>query len=209
MKLFTYFILISLTLITLITSCEQDPPPNDTTIIIGYLLEYGPEEVPLKEKAIYLQECDGNHDSFGCWTVDTFYTNTDGYFYHEFQHKLGSYQIVPASISGYYDIEDYVINVGKSNQMTLIADPYAWLKIHVKNTNPVNDSDRINFVGGWAGGSSDIYYGTNVDFVDIKRVRGNRQHYIKWWVTKNNNMQVFEDNLTYGAHDTIEYEILY
>jgi hypothetical protein len=197
-------------ILLLILSCNKDEFDNSKTVVKGYLLEYGSED-PLKNITGYIVECDGEVFGGGsCWPVDSFATNNDGYFYHEFKHTpTGVYVYQFEQIENYYKIDVRYINEGALNDHIHYVDPHSWIKLHVKNINPFDDSDNIRYVGGWGGGSPNNNYGMNVDFIDYRRARGNRENYLKWWVIKNGETNVYSDTVYYEAHDTIFYEILY
>ncbi len=190
------------------SSCDRKSALSDTTIVRGYLLEYGTED-PLPDVAVYLQECGGEFGSFGCWTVDTFYTNDEGFFYHEFQHESPSYQVSFSRLSDYYEVREIILNTGKSNERIRYADPYAYIMLHIKNIDPYNIGDYIEYSGGWAGGSSMPLVGESIDSFILKDVMGNRTQFVNWWVTKDGQSQNFSDTLYCPAHDTMLFEIFY
>jgi hypothetical protein len=197
----------------LLTGCfkEYSSPPGNTRIQ-GFLLEYGSEK-PLEGIALYLKEITSTSTtsgSFGTTTVNSFYTDDEGYFNYEFEDDgtkgyIASYQKIP----GYYDVDFLTVNTGNNIGLQRFADPYAWLKLHIKNVNPVNGSDNIRITGSWAGGSPDDNFGTEINFFQVERVRGNRDTKINWWVTKNGSTQKDTALVYCTAHDTTFFEILY
>jgi hypothetical protein len=104
--------------------------------------------------AIYLQDCHGEVlGSITCTTIDTFYTDLKGEYDYEFVHDpVGNYYCeIEKDVEGYFQIEGFAINKGL-NEFTRYADPEAWIKLHVKNTSPVNEYSNYWFMGGWESG---------------------------------------------------------
>lgn len=203
------YLLVFATLMLTVT-CGKDNFDKSKTVVSGYLLEYG-SEVPLSNVTGYIAACDGTvFGGGGCWPIDSFLTNNDGSFYHEFKHDpTGVYVYDFEQIENYYKIDWRSIHEGALNEYVHFVDPYSWIKLHVKNVDPFDEYDNIQYVGGWGGGSPIDHYGTEVDFIDYRRARGNRENYLKWWVIKNGETNVFSDTVYYEAHDTTFYEILY
>ena len=205
MKNKTYLLLI--TVLLFISACRKSEAPDSKTSIRGHLLEYG-TEAPLANVKIYLGSCEGGLlEPLYCSTIDSFYTDENGYF--DYETNAESVDLCTFEpVDGYYPIGNYVINRGV-NEFTQYADPEAWLELHVKNVDPVNGEDNIRISGSWAGGSPEDNFGTNIDFIKAEKVRGNRDTKINWWVTKQGTTTVFRDTILISSHDTVFYEILY
>jgi hypothetical protein len=207
------FLLILLTV--LLTGCFKEySSPSGTTRIQGFLLEYGSEK-PLEGIALYLKEITSTSTtsgSFGTTTVDSFYTNEDGYFNYEFEDDgtkgyIASYQKIP----GYYDVDFLTVNTGNNIGLQSFADPYAWLKLRVKNVNPVNQNDKIRFGHPYSSSGSgwQELYGTDVDEIYLWQGKGYYSNDLIWKVSKLGISTEYKESLFLPAHDTMYYEILY
>jgi hypothetical protein len=207
-KIILFQILFSLLFLWM--GCKKDPFDNKT-VIEGYVLEYGSEK-PLPGVAIYLKKVEGELLGPTYWiTLDTIFTDSDGYVYYEYNHNNMTIDAcVFSTPDGYYPIDLVSINTRRLNDISRLVDPYAHLNLHIKNINPVSQSDRIRFAYQFGGPSGwQELYGEAVDEVFDWTVRGNFPSYILWKVTKNNNTLEYSDTLYCSAHDTTFYEIFY
>ena len=127
------------------------------TRIEGQVLEYGSNK-PLAGAEIFLQESIYESWSGGgnYITIDTFYSDNEGKYSIEFQHlpSTDSYNVsyqVEAHSFWYYP-ETKSMEIGYGHRRNIILDPYSWIKIHIKNMNPYNLSDKMATSGPWGGG---------------------------------------------------------
>ncbi|HRI01477.1 MAG TPA: hypothetical protein PK006_10535, partial [Saprospiraceae bacterium] len=88
----------------------------------------------------------------------------------------------------------------------IILDPYAWIKVFVKNTMPFDEMDYC-FTSSDGGGGG--HFGKDVDTTEIHLASGNRKTQILWRVHKNNTIKEYTDSLYIKAHDTAQYHINY
>ena len=171
--------------------------------VSGYVLEYGTLE-PIEGARVYLIA--------GISSVtDKVITDMSGRYEFKRPHReTGTVLSLYAFADDYYDIIEADVPLPwKKQEIDIVMDPYAWIKLHIKNTNPFDHNDLLSFSGEWGGGSLPDYYGMNVDLYYLQKVYGNRFIDIYWGVTKNNNFNFSQDSVFTVAHDTVDFEILY
>jgi hypothetical protein len=204
-----YTILI-IPLLLLLTQCRKD---NKTTFIktSGKILEFGSNK-PIKNAKVGIYS-EGGEFLGSTWTklLDTTRTDATG-FYHFDKDNLdkGSSFFISAVAEKYYafDPNNYLVTGKEVLNNNIVLDPFAWIKVHVKNVNPFNDADSI-LLGSVVGDLRGLYIGKNIDAIYINKVQGNTQMSASWIVIKNSIRSRFSDTIAIPAHDTLNYEILY
>ena len=152
--------------------------------------------------------------------IDSTVTNNNGEFSFDLTAKKGMDYAVTAMVDKYYylyDTEWIFIAEGKANYVVIGLQPEAFLKIHIKNTQPYDFNDLITIGGDWNNTAPHNYYGIDVDtfVVNINHignanpVSGNNNVNIIWWITKNNIETEHSDSVYCLAFDTTVYEINY
>jgi len=177
--------------------------------VSGYVLEYGTLD-PIEGARVYLVGGSAGGVSGPNWNlVDTFITGPDGkYAFRRSEEPVIVALYVYAD--QYYDIIEKAVKFPERKQeIDIVMDPYAWIKLHIKNTNPYDINDLFSFSGEWGGGSLPDYYGMNVDLYYLQKVYGNRFIDVYWGVTKNNKFNFSQDSVFTVTHDTVDFEILY
>lgn len=210
MKNQIYLFLVFILFISI--SCQKKDEFENKTIIEGYILEYGSEE-PLVNLPIYLLELESS-EIFGSqvWrTIDSVFTDENGYVYYEFNHNEMTIDLCSFSQSDkHFEIEEKVVNSRQINDISQLADPHAWIKIHVLNVNLVDGTDLIDVTGPWGGGGLDnVFYGSMVNVIIKEKIRGKRNTSLSWFVRKNGVESKLRDTIYTAAHDTTFYQILY
>lgn len=206
------YTLLIIPLLFLLTQCRKD---NKTTFIktSGKILEFGSNK-PIKNAKVGIYE-EGGEFLGSTWTklVDTTRTDAAG-FYHFDKDNLdkGSSFFISAAAEKYYtyDPNNYLVTKQEVLNNDIVLDPFAWIKVHVKNVNPFDDNDRIllgNVVGPSNGAMT--YIGRNIELNFINKVTGNRDMLADWVVRKNGIGILHLDTIKITAHDTLFYEILY
>lgn len=197
--------------LVMLSSCGKEDEFENKTIIQGDILEYGTEE-PLTNLPIYLlQLVSGGVFEPQSWrTVDTIYTDENGHVYYEYNHNRKEIDLCSfAQSNRHFEIEEKVVNTRQVNDISQLVDPRAWFKIHVKNVTQ-ETGDLIDVSGPWGGGSNwDMFYGSSVDTMIIRKIRGNKDTAISWLVQRNGANTKLRDTIYTPGHDTTFYEILY
>ena len=205
------YTLLIIPLLLLLTQCHKDKTTYIKTS--GKVLEFGSNK-PIKNAKVGIYE-EGGEFLGSTWTklVDTTRTDAAG-FYHFDKDNLdkGSSFFISAVADKYYayDPNNYLVTGQDVLNNNIVLDPFAWIKVHVKNVNPFNDRDSIllgNLVG--PANATMIYVGKSVELNFINKIPGNRDMRATWTVAKNNIGQYFVDTIKIPAHDTLFYEILY
>lgn len=218
MKFINFFLLIILIISAGIFSCNKEDPPasdsvfiGDSTKVEGRILEYGNNK-PIPNATVVLREglVYGFSGSPGYENIDTQYTDASGYYKFYFKHRVSG---INSKYAFLYDIRVYAnqyfrtesgVQHGWWNKnRNIILNPYAWIKVYIKNVNPFDEMDYL-----WLGGGGN-YYGTNIDTSEILLVFGNRMEIIVWFIGHNKIKARVEDSIFVIAHDTLFYEILY
>ena len=202
-------ILFSVLLLSLGSCDDNTPEILPHTIVKGRVLEYGTNEPVAGAKVNLLGGEWSLGGSFGS-IQDTFLTDADGYYEFTFKPKEGYIYYLDAEKEQYWDfIPTLDFSDYKENNLDIVLDPEAYLELHVKNINPFDNNDNIRYSGFWSGGAAQDNLGVNIDFFDIKTVRGNRGVHIYWNVSKNGNSTFYEDTVYCKKHDMTSYEIFY
>ncbi len=183
------------------TSCEKE---ITHTKIEGRILEYG-SGLPLEGAKVVLSRAStGNPNGQLHYSgQDTLITGKDGCYHFDFEHDNNSTLFLFVYKENYFDYEnDFLSSI--TTYRDHFIDPHAYLHLHVKNVNPVDDGDRIRL-----GGGGDVFHGINIDKIIIEKRRGNRQNDLTWYVEKNSQGSTFHQSFYLLAHDTTYYEIFY
>lgn len=199
---------MALTLPLFWTSCDDGM--LDYTKISGIVRDAGKgTPIPDAKVILYIKEGIAFNSGPG-FPIDTIISDANGYYEYVFNHELGYIYSVQAEKTGYWEVEptsDFI--EGKETEVNLHIYPLAWLKIHVKNVNPFDENDNMQYAGGWTGASPQDNFGTGVDFYDIIDVKGNKDISITWLVIRNNQMTQYWDTIYCEGHKTTEYELFY
>ena len=191
-----------------LASCSKSKMEN--TIAQGRILAYGTNK-PVAGARVSLQGCTYSWQGGGyCNIIDSTITQSDGKYHFNFVGESTDNYIVFVKADGYHK-NDYLINdfhTDFTHDITL--DPYSWIRLHVKNIRPFDSQDLVSLAGPWGGGGGkDIFYGTSIDTVTLRQVRGNQKVDLSWLIRKNGMDTTPRDTIYIAAHDTINYEILY
>lgn len=204
-----YTILI-IPLLLLLSQCRKD---DKTTFIktSGKVLEFGSNK-PIKNAKVGIYE-EGGAFLGSTWTklVDTTRTDATGFYHFDIGDlDKGSSFFISAAADKYYayDPNNYLVTKQEVLNNDIVLDPFAWIKVHVKNVNPFNDRDSI-LLGNVVGTIPMTHVGKNIELNYINKVFGNRDMQADWVVRKNGIGKSFIDSIKIPAHDTLKYEILY
>lgn len=203
-------IVLLIPFILLLVQCHKEP--TSTFIkMSGKVLEYGTNK-PIANAKVGIYE-EGGEFLGATWTrlLDTTRTDANGFYYFDKPNlDKGSSFFIAATANKYYayDPNSYLITGQVVTNNDIVLDPFAWIKVHVKNVNPFDDRDSI-FLDGIVGTLSGIHIGNNVDLNYVNTIRGNRPMEASWTIIKNNIRKIYADTLRINAHDTLKYQIFY
>ena len=197
-------------LLLVMAQCHKD----STTAYIkvsGKVLEFGSNK-PVKNAKVGIYE-EGGTFLGGTWTklVDTTRTDANGIYRLEKGNlDKGSSFFISAFADKYYtyDPNNYLVTGQDVTNNNIVLDPFAWIKVHVKNVNPFNDRDSI-LLGNVVGTIPMTHVGKNIELTYINKVFGNLKMEAQWSVGKNGIWKFKTDTIYITAHDTLNYEILY
>ena len=145
--------------------------------------------------------------------VDSVFTDNDGnYIFSRNDNPASGYYLIITK-DKYQRAEP---SRGFNNDVKQTFDyqlqPYAWVKIHLKNVNPFNNNDWVQIYASFArslSSNDNIYIGINVDKIIYEPTNGNNKiliyyKYIKSNIKFRDSIEVFTP-----AHDTIPLDIFY
>ncbi|MFT5261652.1 MAG: hypothetical protein ACI8YQ_000376 [Polaribacter sp.] len=188
-------------------SCDKDDP---ITAISGHVTTLGTTDPVVDAKIVlYGGVSNGNFSNPGTYVsrIDSVYTDVAGFY--EFSFDASRYPVLDmvAEKESYFtkDVKQGLVS-RRENVADIVMDPFAWLKLHVKNVMPVNVDDGISVDGSWGGGGVLDTWGETVDEMIIVKVIGNKEHFVKWNVNGASN---FIENVYCPAQDTTLFEIFY
>ncbi len=193
------FLLLSI-LSFAITSCNKD----NSTSIEGRVLEED-TNMPLPNKMVYIYRTESVFlGSYSEYSVDTIFSDSNGNYKWMTPDKGTDVLDIKAIDPLYFTKITYSINTGKNKGKDLILQPKAWIRYHVKNTKPFDDSDRIK-----TGFLDSPLYGQDINDSFMVQGGGNKKNFVYWFVTKNNIQKEFRDSVFIKGLDTLDYNINY
>jgi hypothetical protein len=202
-----FFVLVSFSF--LMVQCRKET--NNFIKVSGKVLEFGTNKPIANAKVGIYSE--GGAFLGTTWSnlVDTTRTDANGFYSIEKQGiDNGSSFYVSAAANKYYtfDPTKYVATGQDVMNNDIVLDPFAWIKVHVKNVNPFDENDKIG-LGNGIGTLQIFYLGKNIELNHVNKLKGNSPITIDWSVTKNGILKEFRDTIKISAQDTLKYEILY
>jgi hypothetical protein len=196
-----FFVLVSFSF--LMVQCRKES--NNYIKVSGKVLEFGSNKPIANAKVGIYSEGGAFLGSTWSNLVDTTRTDANGFYSIEKQGiDNGSSFYVSAAANKYYtfDPTKYLATGQDVTNNDIVLDPFAWIKIHVKNVNPFGDNDKFIINGS-------TYEGKNFEQNFTFKVIGNKNLPLGWSIQKNNVWRSFSDSTKIVAHDTLKYEILY
>ncbi|HLF64118.1 MAG TPA: hypothetical protein VI603_10210 [Saprospiraceae bacterium] len=196
-------LLVSVFLFTLCTGCVESHKGLDVS---GYVLEYGTLD-PVEGARVYLVGGSAGGVYGPNWNlVDTFITGPDG----KYSFRRSEEPVIVALYvyaDQYYDIIEKAVKFPERKQeIDIVMDPYAWLKLNVRIVD-FNPDLILRYYGG--GGTHGNYLLGGGEINELNLIQGNRYQRIAWSATVGNNMEPFLDSIYVSAFDTVYYEIQY
>ncbi len=208
MKNLQFFLLCAL---LSLLSCDKDDP---ITAISGHVTTLGTADPVVDAKIVlYGGTSNGNLSNPGTFVdrIDSVYTDAAGFY--EFSFDASRYPVLDmvAEKESYFtkDVKQGLIS-RQENVADIVMDPFAWVKLHVKNVMPVNVDDGILVSGSWGGGGTLNTAGQNVDEIKILKLRGNKEYDLRWTVIKSGIGELsYKETFTLSPQDTTLFEIFY
>ncbi len=198
--------ILALLVLIVFSSCRKEGSTGPR-IWEGRVLEYGSDK-PVAGARVYLWE--GSSEWWGQsseYRIDSTESAADGSFRFSYERVGGRYYRITGGADQYYPGEAFLERTS-STRADLVLDPYAWVRIHVKNVNPVNENDFLSLNTNSC--SERAFLGMSVDQFTVCQYRGNREYsfiYSTVRAGKGDENRTFE--FSTGAIDTLEYELFY
>ena len=145
MKKVIYIIFALLLILIGLYSCRKYLLKRTTAKV--YVTEKGSNKV-VENASVALMEVDpGEFLGVPSYTlIENCMTDNNGYCEFEFKHDNSASYEVQAKHDSYYvnrEKRSYKVEKGKNNEIDIPLQPEAWLKVYVKNVNPVGSGDRL------------------------------------------------------------------
>jgi hypothetical protein len=204
----SFFILL-VPLLLCLAHCKKQR--SDITVVEGFAYEFGTKKALVGASIWIVGPTSGC--TFGNCPLEEIAnsrvkTDANGHYRIEFRHESAGYYEMRGFFKALYTFPtEYRVVVGEINSFKLLFVPPAWLAVHVKNVNPVNNNDSI--VLNAPGFPSTTLAGTNINETRIRLVEGNSNQYITYWVTKRGIESVKRDSILCTGHDTTHYYLNY
>ena len=202
-KSFNLFIIVLL--ISFLGGCKKDK----STRIEGRVLEKGSKK-PVAGAKIIFSECVAGEGTFSpsvCLDLESTLTDADGkYVFVKASDTAERYRIRAEKDNYGKPVEVYQVATAgeKTKNMDFTLPAFAWVKFHVKNVNPVDESDYV--ITPW----SYKFYGKNIDTIyTTDGFLGNFKNNIYWTITRQFKTVQFMDSIYCKPLDTLFYEIKY
>jgi len=216
-KTIIYTLLFLLAISVQRCQCKKDDPiPTSTPVdyrpntIFGKVVDKTTGQ-GLPNARVYFQKAKNVIGNPGWYTAATQYSDSSGNF---------SFTAIPNSDTVYsiYCTKDLFFDDGNNQTvvpyikvgfaMQVQLEPMAWLKLHVKNVNPFNDFDEIDFNSPWGGGAGP-FYGKNIDTLLYAQVMGDENVPVTKTIVKNNIQTVTSTRIFCKSFDTTMVNIFY
>lgn len=209
MKQYSFLLFITL-IISLLSSCGK---AKGRTQIEGQVLEKGSNR-PVANANVIFSQCvagDGTFSPKICLDIETVKTDAEGRFtFTKDDDDADEYRIRAEKENYGKTVEVFQTAPAeeKTKNIKLTLPAFAWIKFHIKNVNPFDDSDLI--IGpGSSGTGSYYFYGKKVDTIYSIRYIGNSDNNINWYITKNGINTSHSQSIYTKGLDTSFYEIKY
>jgi hypothetical protein len=217
-----FLITFSLLIISLLTSCNKDPinPYEGKLHVEGQVLEKGKISKPIANAMVILSEIksDGFFEPIYFIPIDTVIADKDGNYVLERSASglSGSYHIyASADPEQYWNRSDEPvigenIKEGFNVKNTLFIQPYGFVKVNIKNVNPVDKNDKLGISGPWSWQFSKVYIGDNINETFIDRIIANDTVRVSYSFEKTGiALSNFEKKYFAMSHDTLKLNINY
>ncbi len=192
----------------LFSSCVKEESPTYEATVKGRVLE-ADSDVGIPNMTVKLVEGDY---SGGGWTpknttIQTVKTDASGNYQFKYTaQRLMTYDVVAVNASPNYNeyTQSVLVPDGASNVVNIFMSPFGWLKIHVKNINPVGEEDAMEFQYG-------VFSGRTVDTSVIAKDVGSRKYPLKiGFKTRRNGVETLKIiEVLMPPHDTTKLDIFY
>jgi hypothetical protein len=174
--------------------------------------------LPIADATVRLSLCDFSKSSgiLGSGIPSTFVAQvqTDKFGHYQFalqpQNELSYKVTVPINPNGTsYDVAlttEYISKYGGTSTHDFHIKPFGWLKIHLKNTSPVDDNDEFVF--------TNLTLGTHQgkqDKIILAKTRGDSAYgqSLSYRVTKNKIQSFKYINFKTSSNDTTQLDVFY
>ena len=192
-------------MLLLACGCEKE---LDHTIAEGQVVDAVTGK-PVAGAAVAVMEKENWNFSGGYKQIVTTYADGDGRYSLSFNTRDDyNYSLAGVKEGSYFTSSDYVsVKKNRKNKVNVPLTPKAWLKMHIKNVNPVNEHDIVKIVE--PGGSRPFFRGQSIDTVFIQAVNPVFPVKIYYWSTKGGITKEKKDTVSCPPLDTTHYYINY
>lgn len=193
-------------LVIFITSCKKDDPfPVKQQYVKGIVYDKVTKQ-PLSNTKVYLCKARilGSVKLEYYDIIDEYLTDSTGKFYFNYTQGNDLIGVYAKKNDSYFDYQT-VKDIGDYNRdsCNFNLKPKGWQVFHIRNINPVNDSDLIEFESKY------LLYGINIDTIIIIE---NHYDFISptiWSVTKDGFKNNYFEYFDCIPHDTTFHTINY
>lgn len=191
------------------TTCRKD---KDLHTTIEGTVKDATTLAPIPNATILLLRKESECFSCSYNLYKTFSADGNGKYFYEFTREKEYSYVAGARAQKYFDDDTQInISIGK-NKKDILLHPAAYLKLHIKNTQPVDIYDAIEFQSFAADYD---FYGMAIDTTflycrdfDCKEF-GNQTNTVQYWVTKNGITTYYSASVYCPSFDTTMYNINY
>jgi len=118
--------------------------------------------------------------------VDSVFTDANGHYsYRNVESPFGGYIILISKDKYQPANPPHGFDNGFPHNFDYQLQPYAWVKIHLKNVNPFNAWDKVKVFGFFSSNINFEYDGSNIDIFRTEKILGNLSIKLTPVITKN------------------------
>lgn len=214
MKQFSFLLFILLSISILVSSCDKEPEPNPIKRLSGRVLQINTNiPVPNATVVLYVTKYSKN---FGGPSIsialDTIVTDKEGNyaFTYEQTESSNEYSVVARADNF---AKSGAFEVNNKSKVDIIIKPFAWIKVNVINTPPVEPSDWL-IMWGWLrdGTSKTDRFSSHgkCDTTFVQKVIGNTKIGLVYTLESNTKPEIKKiDSIYCKSLDTTFHRILY
>lgn len=196
-----FFLFFILTLF----SCRDDE--HYQTSVNGKVIDIDSHQ-PISGATVYIVKVKNSNPNSVVHFIETT-SNATGNFIATFTAEKDYRYYAYAKYNNYLFLNFVFLPFGQTNNVNVLLAKPGIMRIHVKNQNPFDNSDKLEIVNSDYYFQSHIFNGNSVDSTLYITHYGNMLNPVYWKVTKNDSTIIFDTTLNFISLDTVDFDLFY